>query len=75
MAQIEELTKDIVVAWLSNPEVGRNFGSQLSGSDATKTGEYLATVYKTVFHAIEETVREATERGRAGRSNRSERNP
>jgi len=68
MAQTEELTKDIVVAWLSNPEVERNFGSQLSGSDATKTGEYLATVYKTLFHAIEETAREATERGRAARN-------
>jgi hypothetical protein len=72
MARTEELTKDIVVAWLGNPEVGRNFGSQLSGTDATKTGEYLATVYTTLFRAIEEATRKANERGRAAGSGRSE---
>jgi len=39
----------------------------LSGKDATKIGEFIATVYKAVFNAVEETTRKATEQGRAAR--------
>lgn len=67
MASTEELSKDIIVAWLSNPAVMNNPEAILSGKDATKIGEFLATVYKTVFNAVEETTRKATEHGRAAR--------
>jgi hypothetical protein len=39
----------------------------LSRKDAPKTGEFIATVYKAVFNAVEETTRKATEHGRAAR--------
>ena len=67
MPSTEEVTKDIIVAWLSNPAMMQDTGSILTGQDATKTGEFIATVYRVVFHAVEETTREATEQGRAAR--------
>jgi len=67
MASAEELAKDIIVAWLSNPAVMNNTEAILSGTDAPKTGEFIATVYKAVFNAVEETTRKATEHGRAAR--------
>ena len=67
MASAEELSKDIIVAWLSNPAVMNNPQAILSGQDATQIGEFLATVYKAVFNAVEETTRKATEQGRAAR--------
>ena len=66
MAAAEDLSKDIIVAWLSNPAVINNT-EVLSGKDATKIGEFIATVYKGVFSAVEETTRKATEQGRAAR--------
>lgn len=67
MGSAEELTKDILVAWLSNPEIMKKERSDLSGNNAQKTGEYIATVYKAVFLAVEETTRKATAQGRAAR--------
>ncbi len=67
MASAEELSKDIIVAWLSNPAVMNNTEAILSGKDAPKTGEFIATVYKAVCNAVEETTRKATEQGRAAR--------
>ncbi len=67
MASAEELSKDIIVAWLSNPAVMNNTEAILSGKDATKIGEFIAAVYKGVFNAVEETTRKATEQGRAAR--------
>ena len=67
MASAEELSKDIVVAWLSNPAVMSNAQTILLGQDARQVGEFLATVYKVVFTAIEETTRTATKQGRAAR--------
>ena len=67
MASAEELSKDIVVAWLSNPAVMSNAQTILLGQDARQVGEFLATVYKVVFTAIEETTRSATKQGRAAR--------
>ncbi len=67
MASAEDLSKDIIVAWLSNPAVMNNTEAILSGKDATKIGEFIATVYKAVFSAVEETTRKATEQGRAAR--------
>jgi hypothetical protein len=69
MASAEELSKDIVVAWLSNPAVMSNAQTILLGQDATQVGEFLATVYKVVFTAIEETTRTATKQGRAAHRN------
>src|SRR6266436_6473808 len=60
MASAEELSKDIIVAWLSNPAVMNNPEAILTGQDATQIGEFIATVYKAVFNAIEETTRKAT---------------
>ena len=56
MASAEDLSKDIIVAWLSNLAVMNNTEAILSGKDATKIGEFIATVY-----------RKATEQGRAAR--------
>ena len=67
MASAEELSKDIIVAWLSNPAVMNKPEATLSGQDATQIGEFLATVYKAVFNIIEETTRKATKQGRAAR--------
>jgi hypothetical protein len=72
MASAEDLSKDIMVAWLSNPAVMNNPQAILSGPDATQIGEFIATVYKAVFNAavfnaIEETTRKATKAGRAAR--------
>jgi hypothetical protein len=67
MASAEDLSKDIIVAWLSNPAVMNNPQAILSGGDATQIGKFLATVYKAVFNAIEETTRKATKEGRAAR--------
>ena len=67
MASAEELSKDIIVAWLSNAAVMNNTEASLSGKNATKIGEFIGTVYKGVFNAVEETTRKATERGRAAR--------
>jgi hypothetical protein len=67
MASAEELSKDILVAWLSNPAVINNPQAILAGQDATQIGDFLATVYKAVFNAIEETTRKATKQGRAAR--------
>lgn len=58
----EEITKDIIVAWLSNPAAA---GATPWGKDATKTGEFIAAVYRTVFETVEESTRKATEQGRA----------
>ena len=63
----EEITKDIIVAWLSNPEIVKKGSSDLAGNNAQKTGEYIATVYRAVFLAVEETTRKATAQGRAAR--------
>ena len=60
----EEIAKDIIVAWLSNPA---SAGAPPLGKDATKTGEVIAAVYRTVFETVEELTRTATERGRAAR--------
>jgi hypothetical protein len=68
MGSAEEITKDILVAWLSNPEIVKKGSSDLSGNDAQKAGDYIATVYKAVFLAVEETTRRATAQGRAARS-------
>ena len=62
----EEITKDIVVAWLSNSETMKG-SSTLLGKDPQETGDYIATVYKAVFLAVEETTRNATMQGRAAR--------
>jgi hypothetical protein len=59
MASAEELSKDILVAWLSNPAVMNHPEAVFSGQDATQIGEFLATVYKAVSNAIEETTRES----------------
>ena len=67
MASAEELSKDILVAWLSNPAVMNHPEAILSGQDATQIGEFIATVYKAVFDAVEETTRKATKQGRAAR--------
>ena len=67
MASAEDLSKDIIVAWLSNPAVMNNPQAILSGQDATQIGKFIATVYKAVFNAIEETTRKATKEGRAAR--------
>jgi hypothetical protein len=67
MASAEELSKDILVAWLSNPAVINNPQTILAGKDATQIGDFIATVYKAVFNAIEETTRKATKQGRAAR--------
>ncbi len=67
MASAEDLSKDIIVAWLSNPAVMNNPQAILSGQDAMQIGEFIATVYKAVFKAIEETTRKATKEGRAAR--------
>jgi|GEM_PF-5304035 len=63
----EEITKDIMVAWLSNPELLKKGSNPLSGRDPQEIGDYLATVYKVVFLAVEETTRNATTQGRAAR--------
>ena len=47
MASAEELSKDIVVAWLSNPAVMSNAQTILLGQDATQVGEFLATVTRS----------------------------
>lgn len=65
MASAEDLSKDIIVAWLSNPAVIKNSEATLAGKDAAQVGEFLATVYKVVFNTIEETTRKAAEQGRA----------
>lgn len=65
MASAEDLSKDIIVAWLSNPAVMTNTEAILAGKDATQIGEFLATVYKAIFNTIEETTRKATEQGRS----------
>jgi hypothetical protein len=67
MASAEELSKDIIVAWLSNPAVMNNPQAILTGKEATQIGDFIATVYKAVFNAIEETTRKATKQGRAAR--------
>jgi hypothetical protein len=67
MASAEDLSRDIIVAWLSNPAVMNNSQAILSGQDASQIGEFIATVYKAVFNAIEETTRKATKEGRAAR--------
>jgi len=67
MASAEELAKDIIVAWLSNPAVMNNPQAILAGKEATQIGDFIATVYKAVFNAIEETTRKATKQGRAAR--------
>jgi hypothetical protein len=67
MASAEELTKDIIVAWLSNPAPLTSGTAILTGKDATQVGDFIATVYKAVFTAIEDTTRSATEHGRAAR--------
>jgi len=67
MASAEDLSKDIIVAWLSNPAVMNHPKAVLPGQDATQIGEFIATVYKAVFNAIEETTRKATKEGRAAR--------
>jgi hypothetical protein len=67
MASAEDLSRDIIVAWLSNPAVMNNSQAILSGQDASQIGEFIATVYKAVFNAIEETTRKATKAGRAAR--------
>lgn len=67
MASAEDLSKDIIVAWLSNPAVMSKPEAILSGQDATQIGKFIATVYKAVFNAIEETTRKATKEGRAAR--------
>ena len=63
----EEITKDIIVAWVSNPEIVKKGSSPLAGNDPQETGDYIATVYKAVFLAVEETTRKATAQGRAAR--------
>ncbi len=65
MASAEDLSKDIIVAWLSNPAVMNNTEAILAGKDATQIGEFLATVYKAIFNTIEETTRKAAEQGRS----------
>jgi hypothetical protein len=65
MASAEEFAKDIIVAWLSNPAVMQN--TTLSGTEAAKVGQFIATVYETVFTTIEDATRKATEQGRAAR--------
>jgi len=40
----EEITKDIIVAWLSNPEIVKKGSSPLAGNDPQETGDYIATV-------------------------------
>lgn len=67
MNSTEAVTKDIIVAWLNNHVAMQEAGSPLAGNDAAQVGEFIATVYKTVFHAVEETTRAATEHGRAAR--------
>ena len=67
MNSTEAVTKDIIVAWLNNSVAMRKAGSLLAGNDAAQVGEFIATVYKTVFYAVEETTRAATEHGRAAR--------
>jgi hypothetical protein len=48
MAQsTEDIARDIVVAWLSHTPV--------QSSDASKVGEYIATVYKAVVKAVQES--------------------
>jgi hypothetical protein len=65
MASAEDLSKDIIVAWLSNPAVMNNTEAILAGKDATQIGDFLATVYKAIFNTIEETTRKAAEQGRS----------
>ncbi len=48
MATNQEIAKDIVVAWLNKRELSM---------DAVKTGQWIATVYKEVVRAIEESQR------------------
>jgi hypothetical protein len=67
MASAEELTKDIIVAWLSNPATLNSGAAILTGKEATQVGDFIATVYKAVFTTIEETTRSATKQGRAAR--------
>lgn len=63
----EEITKDIMVAWLSNPEIMKKGNAPLAGTEPQETGDYIATVYKAIFLAVEETTRKATSHGRAAR--------
>jgi|RhiMethySRZTD1v2_1073278.scaffolds.fasta_scaffold42211_6 hypothetical protein len=41
----EEITKDIMVAWLSNLELMKG-SSALLGKEPQETGDYIATVYR-----------------------------
>jgi hypothetical protein len=45
---VEEIAKDIVVAWLSNTQVSLNI------NDPEKTGESIGTLYTTVAKAVHE---------------------
>ena len=67
MNSTEAVTKDIIVAWLNNSHTTQETGSFPAGKDAAQVGEFIATVYKTVFRTVEETTRAATEHGRAAR--------
>lgn len=67
MNSTEAVTKDIIVAWLNNSHPAQGSGSLLAGNDAAQVGEFIATVYTTVFRTVEETTRAAAEHGRAVR--------
>lgn len=54
MANPSELTRDIVVAWLSSTEVNTTEWGIKGGQEV---GAMIGEVYRTVFNAVRETQR------------------